>query len=124
VLGGLFVMQEGPVGSLNTFIPLGLATGGGILLWAALLGEHWLLQKDRRRSTFLRTTGPMSICRFQSYHYQLNAAGHKFTLSSPMAAKLHGLRWGVVDHTKSSRRILEVRARDGRVAYRHPGYQT
>jgi hypothetical protein len=123
VLGGLFVSEEGPVGLRYTFYPLGLGTGVGGIMWAALLGEHWLLQKDRRRSTFLRTTGPMSIWRFQSYH-QLNAADRTFSLAFPMAAKLSGLRWGVVDSTKHARHIFEVRAQDGRVAYRHPEYRT
>jgi hypothetical protein len=105
VLGGLFVREEGPVGSRHTFIPLGLGTGVGGIMWAALLGEHWLLQKDRRRSTFLRTTGPMSIRKFHYYH-RLNAADRTFTLNLPMAAKLRGLRWGVVDSTKHARHIL------------------
>jgi hypothetical protein len=123
VLGTLFVREDGPVGSRYTFVPLGLGTGVGGIVWAALLGEHWLLQKDRRRSTFLRTTGPMTIWTIQ-YSYQLNVAGHKFSLSYPMVAKLRGLRWGVVDHTKNARRILEVRALDDRVAYRHPECRT
>jgi hypothetical protein len=41
-----------------------------------------------------------------------------------MAAKLRGLRWGVVDSTKHARHIFEVRAHDGRAAYRHPEYRT
>jgi hypothetical protein len=120
VLGSLFVLEDGPVGRRLTFLPLGLGTGLGSIMLAAFSGEQWLLHRDLRRSTFLRTTGPMTIRVFRQY-YQLKVADRTLSINAQMIAKLARLRWGVVDHTKHAHRILEVRDANGRVAYRLPG---
>jgi hypothetical protein len=119
VLGYFFVNDDRPIGLRFAFLPLGLGTGVGAIMLVALTGEQWLFRRDLRRSTFLRTTGPMTIWGFRQYR-QLNVADQKFTLTLPMAAQLSGLRWGAVDHVKHAHRILEVRDVRGRVAYRLP----
>jgi hypothetical protein len=126
VLGYFFVNEDGPVGMRRTFLPLGMGTGMGGILLAASIAEQCLLQRDLRRSTFLRTTGPMKIWVLRR-GFQLTISDRKFIITPQIATKLWGFRWGaawgVVDHTKRSHRILEVRDASGRVAYRLPESQ-
>jgi hypothetical protein len=125
IVGGLFLSEEGPVGLRKTFLPLGLGTLIGGIIWLGMIGESMLLSGDLRRSTFLRMTGPIKVERlvYPRGMYQLHVAGRKFNMNSQMVAQLRGLRRGVVESTKRSHHVFEVRDDAGRVAYRHPEYQ-
>jgi hypothetical protein len=127
VLGYFFLNEDGPVGMRRTFLPLGMGAGLGGIVLAASIAEQCLFQRDVRRSTFLRTTGPMKIWA-RRRGFQLTIFDQKFNIPLQIATKLWGFRWGaawgVVDHTKRSHRILEVRDASGRVAYRLPESQS
>jgi hypothetical protein len=119
VVGSLFLREEGPVGLRYTFVPLGLGTGVGVIMLIALTAEYWLLRRDLRGLTFLRTTGPMRTWVFRQY-YQLKVADQKFTITPQIAAKVSGLQRGTVSHTRHAHRILEVWDPIDRVVYHVP----
>jgi hypothetical protein len=120
VVGSFFLREIGPVGGRHFFIPLGLGTGVSVVMLIASTAEHWLLRRDLRRSTFLRTSGPMTTLVSGRYRHVMKVSDQKFTITPQITAKVSGLRWGTVNHTRHAHRILEVRDATDRVAYRAP----
>jgi hypothetical protein len=119
LVNGFLAKGIGPLETFRLFGPAGLVIACSSLVIA--LAIDWTTRRDLRKSVYVQTTGRITL--WSARHgFSMSVAGRRFSLSFPMFQQLSGLREGEVDSTKYGNDILEVRASDGRVVFRHPGY--
>ena len=98
------------------------------LLFAAIVGGIWLLQKglpvsrDLRSPTYLRTAGPVQLLSLWG-GYMLRLADRSFVMKGRAGARpLIGVPWATVDYTAHGHVILGAWDRSGKQVYAAPGY--
>jgi hypothetical protein len=125
VLGGVLAATD--ITSGEGHFLLAVLGGIGVASAAILYGISWLTtqrpaRKDLRGTTYLRTTGPMSIVAMSGGGI-LQLADRAFLINKRNGmTELSKLGWGRVDYSPHGHVILGAWDRDGRCVYSLPGY--
>ena len=80
------------------------------------LTREWPIRRDLRESTYLQTGGPVQLVAVYG-GWLLRTADRAFHIDSHPAKVLQNMSWAVVDHSRHSHIIFEVRDRSGKRVY-------
>ncbi len=124
-LGVVLDLADKTPGEGRTFLLIlgGIGVGSAILVY----GISWLtslkpVHRDLSGTTYLRTTGPVSVATMRSGG-MLRLADRAFLMNGRGGMKeLSTLNWGTVDYSPHGHVILGAWDREGRCVYCLPGY--
>lgn len=125
VAGGILAATDKKPGDARLFLIMFGSIGAASA--AAIYGISWLttqrpVRKDLRGTTYLRTTGPVSVV-YISGGGMLRLADRAFLMNGRNGmTELSKLGWGRVDYSPHGHIILGVWDRDGKNVYCSPGY--
>lgn len=130
LLGLGVVLDYSDSSSLSPHSMAGLTICGIIGLFVILgLDGTWMLKiggparRDRRGSTYLRTSGPVQVVDLGQAGHILRLADRAFTPPNSQAtAQLAKMGWAIVDHSRHAHVVLAVWDWNGANVYLAEGY--